>query len=289
MSRFSDRLRNLPAFFKDCALAVSTGEKASRSTASPFAIQGMNVAYHNKAVVRDLNLELQPQRLTAVIGPNGAGKSTFIKAALGLVPKLGGRVSVFGKALDRQRHLIAYVPQRGSVDWDFPASALDVVAMGLYGRIGWIKPVRKHHLDTARHWLEEVGMAEFADRQIGQLSGGQQQRVFLARALAQNAELYIMDEPFAGVDAATERAIITTLKKLKAQGKTVLCVHHDLQTAPDYFDNAFIMRVTDIASGPIKEVFTMENLQKAYGGRLPEAELQAILSRQSGRDGIALQ
>ncbi len=242
---------------------------------SPLAVSGLTVAYHRKPVLWNVDYAAPPGGLVCIVGPNGAGKSTFIKAALGLVPRLAGEVRVLGRPVERQRRLIGYVPQRESVDWDFPASALDVVAMGLYGRIGWLRPVRRRHREQARHHLAEVGMADFADRQIGQLSGGQQQRVFLARALAQDARLYLMDEPFAGVDAATERAIVDVLRRLKDRGRTVICVHHDLQTAPAYFESALILNVRAIAAGPIAEAFTPQHLQTAYGGRLAPSELAA--------------
>ncbi|WP_299378543.1 ABC transporter ATP-binding protein [uncultured Kiloniella sp.] len=259
-------------------LQPSTSLNSEVAKKAPLAIEGLSVAYHHKPVVWDLSFIAPEKGLVAVVGPNGAGKSTFIKAALGLIPKLSGEITVYGKPVDKQRKLIGYVPQRGSVDWDFPASALDVVTMGLYGEIGWLKPVRKSHKEQALSYLEKVGMVDFADRQIGQLSGGQQQRVFLARALAQDALLYFMDEPFVGVDAATERAIINVLKKLKDQGKTVICVHHDLQSAPDYFDHALILNVRPVASGPMHEAFTSENLQRAYGGRLAPSELSGLMS-----------
>tara|TARA_A100001037_G_scaffold134239_1_gene121761 strand:+ start:1428 stop:2111 length:684 start_codon:yes stop_codon:yes gene_type:complete len=223
-----------------------------------------------------LDYEAPDKGLVAIIGPNGAGKSTLIKAVLGLVPRLAGDVSVYGASLRRARRKIAYVPQRTSVDWDFPASAEDVVTMGLYGTIGWCRPVRRRHRETARACLERVGMADFADRQIGQLSGGQQQRVFLARALAQDAELYLMDEPFAGVDAATEHAIVDVMAEIRDVGSTVICVHHDLQTVAAYFDHALILNVRLVAAGLIEQVLTEENLQSAYGGRLAETEIRAI-------------
>jgi manganese/zinc/iron transport system ATP- binding protein len=163
---------------------------------------------------------------------------------------------------------VGYVPQRESVDWDFPVSALDVVTMGLYGRMGWGRPVRKKHHDQAMDALSRVGMQEFARRQISQLSGGQQQRVFLARALAQDAKVYFMDEPFSGVDAATEKAIMDVLRDLRKQGKTTFVVHHDLQTVREYFDHIVMLNMRIVAQGPVAETFTNENLQKTYGGRL---------------------
>lgn len=234
----------------------------------PLAVQDLTVAYHRKPVLWDVDLAMPEGRLIAIVGPNGAGKSTFIKAVLGLIPRASGRVTIYGKPYEKQRRLVGYVPQRESVDWDFPVNALDVVAMGLYGRIGWFKPVGRRHRQRALDELEKVGMAAYAQRQISQLSGGQQQRVFLARALAQDADLYFMDEPFAGVDVATERAIIALLKELKAAGKTCVVVHHDLQTVPTYFDHVVLLNMRVVEAGPVDAVFTEENLKKTYGGKL---------------------
>ena len=189
-----------------------------------------------------------------------------LKAALGLVKPLSGTTTVFGAPLADMRHRIAYVPQRASVDWDFPTTVGDVVQMGLYRRVGLLGRITRHHRETARACLDRVGMADFADRQIGQLSGGQQQRVFLARALVQEARVYFMDEPFQGVDARTERAIVDLLKELREQGRTVVVVHHDLQTVTDYFDWVTLLNVRRIASGPGSETFTEQNLRLAYGG-----------------------
>lgn len=234
----------------------------------PLWVNDVTVAYHRKPVLWDVDLSLPEGRLIAVVGPNGAGKSTLIKAILGLVPKASGTVSIYGKPYEAQHHLVGYVPQRESVDWDFPVNALDVVAMGLYRKIGWFRPVTRRHRQKALEELEKVGMAAYAQRQISQLSGGQQQRVFLARALAQDAKLYFMDEPFAGVDVATERAIIALLKELKAAGKTCLVVHHDLQTVPTYFDHVVLLNMRVVAAGPTETVFTEDNLKKTYGGKL---------------------
>jgi manganese/zinc/iron transport system ATP- binding protein len=242
----------------------------------PLSIRGLTVAYGDKPALWDLDFDAPERGLVAVIGPNGAGKSTMIKAVLGLVPKLAGNVEIFGSKLRQGRRSVAYVPQRTSVDWDFPASAEDVVAMGLYGEIGWCRPVRRRHREAARAHLDRVGMSDFASKQIGQLSGGQQQRVFLARALAQNARLYLMDEPFSGVDTATEYAVIDVMRDVREKGATVICVHHDLQTAADYFDHALIMNVRPIAAGLISDVLTEEHLQTAYGGRLARTEIRAI-------------
>ena len=237
-------------------------------TSSPLWIHDLTVAYHRKPVLWDVDLDLPEGQLIAVVGPNGAGKSTLIKAVLGLVPRASGKVSIYGKPYGRQRHLVGYVPQRESVDWDFPVNAQDVVAMGYYRKIGWCLPVGSRYRKAALNELDKVGMAPYAKRQISQLSGGQQQRVFLARALAQDASIYLMDEPFAGVDVATERAIISLLKDLKSAGKTCLVVHHDLQTVPNYFDHVVLLNMRVVADGPTGDVFTEENLKKTYGGKL---------------------
>jgi manganese/zinc/iron transport system ATP- binding protein len=242
--------------------------KDTSQTAPPLLVQGLTVAYNEQPVLHDVDLVVPEGRLAAIVGPNGAGKSTLIKAMLGLVPTLTGSVAFYGKPYAEQRLLVGYVPQRGSVDWDFPTNALDVVLMGLYGRLGWLRRPGKQERDEALYRLEQVGMADLAQRQISQLSGGQQQRVFLARALAQNARVYLMDEPFVGVDATTERAIVTLLQALRDEGRTVIVVHHDLDTAPAYFDWAVLLNGRVVAAGPMAEVFTSEHLQRTYGGRL---------------------
>ncbi|MEG6575392.1 metal ABC transporter ATP-binding protein [Caldibacillus debilis] len=235
---------------------------------NPLMVRNLTVAYHRKPVLQEVSFSVPEGKLIGIIGPNGAGKSTLLKAILRLVPAASGEVLIYGKPYKAQRKLIGYVPQRGSVDWDFPTNALDVVLMGRYGHIGWIKRPGKEDVKLALSCLEKVGMENYAHRQINQLSGGQQQRVFLARALAQDATIYFMDEPFAGVDAATEKAIISLLNELKAQGKTVLVVHHDLHTVQEYFDWVLLLNMRVIGHGPTDEVFTVENLQKTYGGRL---------------------
>jgi manganese/zinc/iron transport system ATP- binding protein len=232
----------------------------------PVAIKDLTVAYREKPVLWDVDLTIPAGKLAAIIGPNGAGKSTLIKAVLGIIPTAAGTIEIFGKPYAENRKLVGYVPQRTSADWDFPTNALDVVMMGTYGSLGWIKRPGKAQHELAMDCLEKVGMTDYANRQISQLSGGQQQRVFLARALAQRAELYFMDEPFVGVDALTEKAIVTLLQELRNQGKTVICVHHDLDSAPDYFDWVALLNVRLIAAGPFREVFTMENLKATYGG-----------------------
>ena len=247
---------------------VGNSEERTAPEKSPLRIHDLTVAYHRKPVLWDVDLVVPEGQLVAVVGPNGAGKSTLIKAALGLVPRASGTVTVYGQPYERQRHAVGYVPQRESVDWDFPVSALDVVAMGRYRKVGWCLPVGRRHRAAALEALEQVGMAAYAGRQISHLSGGQQQRVFLARALAQDARIYLMDEPFAGVDVATERAIVTLLKELKEAGKTCVVVHHDLQTVPSYFDHVVLLNMRVVADGPTADVFTEENLKKTYGGKL---------------------
>ena len=211
---------------------------------------------------------MPPGVLLAIVGPNGAGKTTLIKAALGLIKSVAGQTLILGAPYAEQRRLVGYVPQRGSVDWDFPTSVLDVVMMGRYGRLGWLRRPGRADRERALEALEKVGMARFAERQISQLSGGQQQRTFLARALVQDAQVYFMDEPFQGVDATTERAIVELLKELRAAGKSVIVVHHDLQTVTEYFDWVLLLNVRRIAAGPVGTVFTEENLRRTYGGRV---------------------
>lgn len=241
--------------------------------ASPLAVRGLTVSYGQTPAVFSVDLTLRQGTMTAIVGPNGAGKSTLLKAALGVIAPLAGTVTVFGQSMTQMRDRIAYVPQRASVDWDFPFRVIDVVMMGMYGKLGLLGRVRGQHKALAHDCLARVGMVDFADRQIGQLSGGQQQRVFLARALAQEADIYVLDEPFAGVDAATEKAIIAVLQGLRDAGKTVLAVHHDLATVPDYFDDVVLLNTQIIAAGPVDEVFTEDNLQAAYGGRLTTARV----------------
>ena len=228
-------------------------------------VDDLTVAYNYKPVLWDIDLEVPEGVLMAVVGPNGAGKSTLIKAILGIIKPIAGSISIFGKPYESQRKQVAYVPQKGSVDWDFPTTALDVVLMGTYGQLGWIRRPGQKEKKAALEVLEKVGMLAFRNRQISQLSGGQQQRVFLARALVQNAQIYFMDEPFQGVDATTEIAIINILKELRKAGKTLVVVHHDLQTLPEYFDWVTFLNVKKIATGPIRDVFNDDNLTRTYG------------------------
>ena len=237
-------------------------------TAIPLEIHDLTVAYHKKPVLWGVDLEVPAGQLVGIIGPNGAGKSTLIKACMGLLPRQSGWVKVFGQSLSDVPTRVGYVPQRESVDWDFPVNVMDVVLMGRYGRLGLLRRPGKADREVARECLERVKMLPYANRQISNLSGGQQQRIFLARALAQQADLYFMDEPFAGVDAATETAIVEVLGELRDQGKTLIVVHHDLPTARSYFDSLLLLNMNVVAFGPTEQVFTSENLQKTYGGRL---------------------
>jgi len=234
---------------------------------NPPAVQidDLTVAYNYKPVLWDIDLVIPEGVLMAIVGPNGAGKSTLIKSILGIIKPLAGSVQIFGKPYKKQVDKVAYVPQKGSVDWDFPTTALDVVMMGTYGSLGWIKRPGQKEKKLSLEALEKVGMLSFKNRQISQLSGGQQQRIFLARALVQNASIYLMDEPFQGVDATTEKAIINILKELRKEGKTLIVVHHDLQTVPEYFDWVTFLNVKGIASGPVKDIFNDDNLTKTYG------------------------
>ncbi len=248
---------------------MAESRTSSDSTSVPVLdIHDVTVAYHRKPVLWDFDLIINEPSLVGIVGPNGAGKSTLIKAILGLIPLTSGHVSVFGRDFAKQRKLVGYVPQRESVDWDFPINVFDAVLMGTYGELGWLRRPGRKQRTWVMHCLEKVGIADLAQRQIGQLSGGQQQRVFLARALAQNAQLYLMDEPMAGVDAATEHVIFELLREMHAQGRTVLVVHHDLRTVPDYFDDVVLMNLRLVAAGPVEKVFTPENLRKTYGRRL---------------------
>jgi manganese/zinc/iron transport system ATP- binding protein len=231
-------------------------------------IEDLTVSYQSKPVLWDIDLDIPPGVMAAIVGPNGAGKSTLIKTVLGLIKPAAGHIYIYGKPYSEQRRQVGYVPQRSSVDWDFPTTVLDVVMMGLYGNLGWFKRPTKVDRGKALQALTQVGMESFISRQISQLSGGQQQRVFLARALVQDADVYFMDEPMAGVDATTERAIISLLKDLRSAGKTVIVVHHDLQTVADYFDWMVLLNVRVIAQGAVKEVYTSENLRSAYGGQI---------------------
>ncbi|MCG6837261.1 metal ABC transporter ATP-binding protein (plasmid) [Fusobacterium vincentii] len=220
-------------------------------------IKNLTVAYGENIALEDFNLDVEIGSLMALVGPNGAGKSTLIKTILKFLKQITGEIKISGKSL-------AYVPQRNSVDWDFPTTLFDVVEMGCYGRVGLFKRVNKEEKVKVLKAIEQVGMLDFKNRQISELSGGQQQRTFIARALVQEADIYLMDEPFQGVDSTTEKSIVNILKKLKSEGKTLIIVHHDLQTVPTYFESVTFINKTVIASGKVKEVFTQENIDKTY-------------------------
>jgi manganese/zinc/iron transport system ATP- binding protein len=270
-------------FVPETAVRADAAKGGLPSAVPPVEIHDLTVAYQTSPVLWDVDLTLPEGKLIAIVGPNGAGKTTLLKAMLSLVPVSAGWVHIYGKPYEEQRQLVAYIPQRKSVDWDFPTNALDVVMMGTYGRLGWFRRPGATQRSRAHACLEKVGIAPLAGRQINQLSGGQQQRVFLARALAQDAKVYLMDEPFAGVDATTERTIIELLRELRGQGKTLVVVHHDLQTVPEYFDWVVLLNLRLVAAGPVREAFTSANLQATYGGQLKIlAQAAEALLRQEG-------
>jgi len=253
-------------------------DRLARS-ANAIEVEDLTVAYADQPVLWDVDLAVPAGVKLAIVGPNGAGKSTLIKAAMGLVSPVAGEIRIFGRPRERIRGEIAYVPQRTSLEWDFPTDALDVVTMGTYGRLGWLRRVGQQQREEAAEALRSVGMEAYARRPIAQLSGGQQQRVLLARALVQGAEIYMLDEPFQGVDAPTERTIIEVLDGLAGAGKTILVVHHDLQTVPQYFDQVLLLNVRAIAAGPVAEVFTEDNLRMTFGGRV------GVLAREGAAGG----
>lgn len=249
----------------------------------PLSVRDTTVAYQRKPVLWNVSLNIEPGKLTGLVGPNGAGKSTLLKAIVDMVPMISGEIKVFGNTYRASRNRVAYVPQRESVDWDFPATAEDVVLMGTYGSLGWFRRVGKAQRSAATEALRKMEIEHLAKRQISQLSGGQQQRTFLARALVQQADLYLMDEPFAAVDAATERAIVTLMRELQNAGKTIIVVHHDLHTVPEYFDHLILLNTRLVACGPTSEVFTQANLQKTYGGKLTLLEEVGEAMRRRGQ------
>ncbi|CAN5813030.1 metal ABC transporter ATP-binding protein [soil metagenome] len=231
-------------------------------------VEDLTVSFHDAPVLWDIDLDVPPGVMAAIVGPNGAGKSTLIKTALGLVRPVAGHVRFFGRRYREVQRRVGYVPQRSSVDWDFPTTALDVVTMGLYGRLGWFRRPGRAERAKAMAALEAVGMQDYAGRQISQLSGGQQQRVFIARALVQEADLYFLDEPLAGVDAVTERTVVGVLHGLRDAGKTVIVVHHDLHTVERYFDWLVMLNVRVIAQGPVATAYTPDALRRTYGGQI---------------------
>lgn len=228
-------------------------------------VEDLTVAYGDTPALWDIDLDIPPGVMCAIVGPNGAGKSTLIKAALGLIRPLAGHVRFLGRPIAQMRGQIGYVPQRQSVDWDFPTSVRDVVEMGLYRQLGWFRRPGRAARAQAMAALERVGMQDYADRQISQLSGGQQQRVFIARALVQDAPILILDEPMAGVDMTTEAVILNLLKNLRNEGRSIIVVHHDLSTVQAHFDWLVMLNIRIIAQGPVAQVYTPENLRAAYG------------------------
>lgn len=247
--------------------AARNSGAVARVPGAAIEVHDLTVAYREKPVLWDIDLAVPSGVLMAIVGPNGAGKTTLVKSMLGLVKPVSGRVLVNGVPYSPRSQAVAYVPQRGTVDWDFPTTVFDVALMGTYGRLGWFRRPGSVERAATLDALARVGMADFANRQISQLSGGQQQRVFLARALVQDAPVYLMDEPFQGVDAVTEKAVVDILRELRNRGRTVLVVHHDLATVPEYFDWVTLLNVRKIASGPTAAAFTDANLKLAYGER----------------------
>ena len=236
--------------------------------AFPIEVHDLTVSYQKKPVLYGVDLEVEEGSLVGIIGPNGAGKSTLIKTIMNMIKPNGGYAKIFGETPKTGIKRIGYIPQKESVDWDFPVTVFDVVLMGRYGHLGWFGRIRKEDRTKANECLEQVNMLAYADRPIGNLSGGQQQRVFLARALAQESAVYLMDEPFAGVDAVTEKTMISILQEMKNAGKTLMVVHHDLASAREYFDQLLLLNMRKVAYGPVQEVYTHELLQKTYGGKL---------------------
>jgi manganese/zinc/iron transport system ATP- binding protein len=233
--------------------------------ACALKVESLSVNFDATSVLWDIHFQIPRATRVGIIGPNGAGKSTLLKALLGMVKPLSGKMECFGRPLKKTKKRIAYVPQRSSVDWDFPITAFELVLMGRYGKLGYFAWPKRADREAARHALDLVGMSAFAHRQISQLSGGQQQRLFLARALLQDADLYLMDEPFAGVDMATEKAIVALMEQLKVQGKTLLVVHHDLSTVNAYFDWVLMLNTCLVACGPVAEVFNADMIMRTYG------------------------
>ena len=267
---------------------VPSTERSVERESLPLEIHDLTVAYHKKPVLYGVDLAVPKGKLVGVLGPNGAGKSTLIKTIMGLIPVSGGWIKIFGQPYKKALKRIGYMPQRESVDWDFPVNVMDVVMMGRYGRLGLCRRPSKEDRDIAVECLDKVKMLPYQHRQIANLSGGQQQRVFLARALAQESDLYFMDEPFSGVDATTEETIVALLHELKERGKTLFIVHHDLATAQKYFDMLVLMNMRLVACGPTEEVFTHDLLQKTYGGRLTilsEVATAAFQDRKSSGEG----
>ena len=244
---------------------------------TPIEVHDLTVSYQGKPVLYGIDLEIPEGSIVGILGPNGAGKTTLIKSIMNMIKPNSGYIRIFGQEPRTGIKQIGYVPQRESIDWDFPVSVMDVVLMGRYGHLGWIQMPGKADRQIASECLERVNMLNYSNRQIGNLSGGQQQRVFLARALAQESSIYLMDEPFAGVDAVTEKAIVSILRKMRDEGKTLIVVHHDLASAREYFDHLLLLNMRKVAFGPVREVYSHKLLQKTYGGRL------AVLSEMASK------
>lgn len=231
-------------------------------------VEHLTVAYNKRPVLWDIDVELPAGKLIAIVGPNGAGKSSFMQAMLNIIPRISGNIAFFEKELEDFRKKISYMPQAKYIDWDFPINVLELVTMGVYKKVGWFRSISHSHKEQINSALEKVGMLPYVNRQISQLSGGQQQRVFMARALVEDADLYCLDEPFAGVDATTEKAIFTILKELRKQKKTIIVVHHNVNMIREYFDHVVLLNLRLVDSGPVKETFTEKNLVKTYRGKL---------------------
>lgn len=244
-------------------------DRLNNPTESAISVKGLSVSYERKLVLSNIYLDIEPGYLYGIIGPNGAGKSTLFKALLGLLQPNAGEIWIEGQAIKTQRKKVVYVPQKSDVDWSFPATVLDIVLMGRYPHKKLFKRLDKHDKALALAALEEMGIESLYDRQIGELSGGQQQRVFLARALCQKADIFLLDEPFVGVDMTTEEKIIGLLKKLASEGKTLLVVHHDLSTVREYFDKVILLNQRLIACGDTEDTFTEAHIAQTYGGQLP--------------------
>lgn len=241
-------------------------------------VEGLTVNYEKTSVLWDINFSIPKGKIVGILGPNGAGKSTLIKALLGLIQPLTGHIKFLGQSIAQVRQKVGYVPQRSSVDWDFPITAFDLVLMGRYGKMGFLKWATKADKEATHRALEMVEMSRYADRQIGQLSGGQQQRLFIARALVQDADIYFLDEPFAGIDMATEKTLVQLFETLRQRGKTILIVHHDLASAESYFDWLLLLNTCLIAVGPTSDVFHQSNILRTYGRSgilLDEAAIRA--------------
>ncbi len=250
-------------------MKIFSREKEGEKMEKAIEVNNLHVSYYGKEVIQDISFSLGKGKLIGIIGPNGAGKSTMMKAILGLIPKDYGEVKIHGKEIKTMRKNIAYVPQRSDLDWDFPINVIDTVLLGTYPQLGLFRRPGKKEKKWARECLEKVGMEKFAKHQIGELSGGQQQRVFLARALAQRAEMFFLDEPFVGIDVASEQTIINILKQLRDEGKTVFVIHHDLSKVEDYFDDLILINKKLIQSGPVRDVFQRETMTRAYQTNFP--------------------